>query len=74
MPQMPSEACQDVLQCHLQAIDIFNNVTTKDPATIGIDRRRMRLLVFVALDATFLANKLDDFVDVVDGFVHLYLL
>ena len=72
MPQTLSEACQDVWQCLLQAIDVRNQITTKDLATIGIDLRHSRLLVFVALDATFLANKIHDFVDVVDDFVHLF--
>ena len=70
MPQTLSEACQDVLQWCLQAVDEFNDVVPKALGPIFIDFRHSSLHIRVATDATFFADELDGLVDDVD-FVHL---
>ena len=60
----------DARTCHgLQAVYVFNYVTSKALAPIFIDVRSSSLHCLVATDATFFANKLDGLVYDID-FVH----
>ena len=63
--------CLDARTCHgLQAVDVFNYVTSKALASIFVYVRSSSLHCLVATDATFFADELDGLVYDVD-FVHL---